>query len=753
MTRAVSTRRRARARRGPSTGSRWVLVVPTASEAPVWVPSRSGLGSIPSCTMHLPTASSLVQPRRPRRRLVRLRLRELAVSRGHAAIVQLVALAAIAGGCGASTSDSPAGASEPQGVPEQAVPPPPEAHTASEAGASISSEPEYPQWVVRIERRQMRGRRAPARVTLVAELTHRAGRVELSLGPAHPGHDAEGRQTTTLHGDVRGEVLSTAAAIDWSALQRLAERAEVEWDPSSTVFDLEAEVGGERVFAFVTPNEVPLRRESWARGARTYPLARLVLLAGSGGIESSKKEPLRAYRRACERGDGAACHRAAYCYREGLGVQASVEQARSFYRRGCLAEPIFPPACDALEAVADGETARDELRQRCLGSRGARPCTAYAEAILETDPAGARHILRARCRNGGEAACRKLGLLLRDGAGLPKHEEAAAHWLGLACNLDERSEACIELGVLLRERDPAAAIARLAPSCRSGVDEACDALEGIPDGGREQALGIYRAHCDERRRYCVRFGRLADEVGADTADVVDDLARDCEERARARACVRLGELYRHGDGRDKGLGRARRLYRLACETSGVHGCNRLARLYEEGEGVPRDYQEAAEYFERSCDGGTNTGCAHLASLYYLGKIEQDRARAAELWTIACERLHHPSCTRAGFLYDRGRGVEEDDRKAAELYDRGCPVDADSCAFLGHLYHRGHGVERDPARARALYEQGCQRDSANACYLLGRLYESGVGVDVDTARARRLYEKACARGLEDACTDD
>ena len=137
----------------------------------------------------------------------------------------------------------------------------------------------------------------------------------------------------------------------------------------------------------------------------------------------------------------------------------------------------------------------------------------------------------------------------------------------------------------------------------------------------------------------------------------------------------------------------------------------------------------------------------------------------------------------GWCYEHGRGVEQNERRAAHWYlqaaeqddPRGmfCMACAASAAKawsgtgeeavrwyqkaaeagsisalcnLGVCYERGEGVEQDLTRAASLYRRAAEQEDAAAQCNLGYLYESGEGGGAELGGGRALVSGAGGPGL-------
>ena len=62
------------------------------------------------------------------------------------------------------------------------------------------------------------------------------------------------------------------------------------------------------------------------------------------------------------------------------------------------------------------------------------------------------------------------------------------------------------------------------------------------------------------------------------------------------------------------------------------------------------------------------GCFDLGWMYANGRgVEQDEAKAVELYRAAAEQGWAPAQFNLGLMYANGQGVEQDEAKAVELY--------------------------------------------------------------------------------------
>ena len=103
----------------------------------------------------------------------------------------------------------------------------------------------------------------------------------------------------------------------------------------------------------------------------------------------------------------------------------------------------------------------------------------------------------------------------------------------------------------------------------------------------------------------------------------------------APAQFRLGGLYEKGNGVEKNLDTARRLYVAAAEAGHAKAMHNLAVLYAEGvEGKP-NYATAARWFRKAADHGVTDSQYNLAILYARGiGVETNMAEAFKWFALA-----------------------------------------------------------------------------------------------------------------------
>ena len=143
----------------------------------------------------------------------------------------------------------------------------------------------------------------------------------------------------------------------------------------------------------------------------------------------------------------------------------------------------------------------------------------------------------------------------------------------------------------------------------------------------------------------------------------------------------------------------------------------------------------------------------LGALYYMGDIiEQDYAKAAELYEMAMDHGCDQSIINLGYIWEYGRTGERDYQKAYRYYALAAALtDSSEAAYkLGDMYSRGKAMERDVAKAYRLWSRsldlaGNVVEAAQPSIRIAQLLMSDdcekAHVEPDTFRALVLFQQA------------
>ena len=223
------------------------------------------------------------------------------------------------------------------------------------------------------------------------------------------------------------------------------------------------------------------------------------------------------------------------------------------------------------------------------------------------------------------------------------------------------------------------------------------------------------------------------------------------------AALALGYLYQNGDGVGKDYKKAMELYEQAISDGCVEANVGIGDFYQSGyDGYETDGFKAIEYFEKATDGEEPEWVSYAyVSIATIYADEGDEARAEEWYKKRFDALKTfaeagdaDAMNEIGYMYQMGRGVEQDYAKAFEWYEKAVGEgNSDAMANMGFLYHYGNGVEQDYAKAFECYEKAADKGVPVAMNQIGIMYGNGEGVEQDYAKAAEWYEKAANAGDE------
>lgn len=269
---------------------------------------------------------------------------------------------------------------------------------------------------------------------------------------------------------------------------------------------------------------------------------------------------------------------------------------------------------------------------------------------------------------------------------------------------------------------------------------------------------------------------------------LEALRARCEDGEAGNVCTVVGQRYLEGEPSDADQILANAYFQIACERNDGFGCSLLAASVYFGDGVEKDVVRAAKLYQRACygtppyfpacfdlsgilqrsevrapsslnrtallkracDGEVADACAYLGQSYLDGDA-RTLERAAVLLKRACEDGSSEGCATLGVEQLPGGVFPTSADRAVPLLRQACDQgNVRGCANLATAYANGFGVERDFNESRRLYAQSCEQGDPAACRGLGVLYAEGLGVDADQNRARLLFEHACRRGDQTSC---
>jgi len=141
----------------------------------------------------------------------------------------------------------------------------------------------------------------------------------------------------------------------------------------------------------------------------------------------------------------------------------------------------------------------------------------------------------------------------------------------------------------------------------------------------------------------------------------------------------------------------------------------------------------------------------VAAVFALGGDFEDGVKAyessnfvtaREKFAAACDANNGLACAKLGALYQLGKDILPDTKKALKLYEKGCELGSkEACSGAGGIY-----VSSDKEKARALLNKGCELGDGFSCATAG----SYLLEEKKFKEAYALFEKACKIGDSLGC---
>ena len=162
-----------------------------------------------------------------------------------------------------------------------------------------------------------------------------------------------------------------------------------------------------------------------------------------------------------------------------------------------------------------------------------------------------------------------------------------------------------------------------------------------------------------------------------------------------------------------------------------------------------NFQKACACYKNAADYGHAMAQCQLGVLYQEGRgVAKDEKKAFEYFMQSA--IAEKNCARAqfyvGFCYYYGKGVQKDIDKAVYWHTLSAE-NGDSYAqgYLGFFLETGKGLPVDYRKASEWYEKAAQQGNVSAQYNLARLYMYGKGVPSEPQKAVPLFRKAAEQG--------
>ncbi len=163
---------------------------------------------------------------------------------------------------------------------------------------------------------------------------------------------------------------------------------------------------------------------------------------------------------------------------------------------------------------------------------------------------------------------------------------------------------------------------------------------------------------------------------------------------------------------------------------------------------------AALYYEVACEKDYGPACTRLGFAYIHGLgVEANKDRALELSRKACELKDAVGCRNTGWLLEAAASKTPENLQEAFLaYDKACDLgDGGGCTNHGIMFREGRVFARDDVAAAQLFDKACRLGDYNGCTNLAWHFEFGLGYPQDQELAAEIYGLTCHEDQAEACS--
>jgi TPR repeat protein len=218
-------------------------------------------------------------------------------------------------------------------------------------------------------------------------------------------------------------------------------------------------------------------------------------------------------------------------------------------------------------------------------------------------------------------------------------------------------------------------------------------------------------------------------------------AQAAAEKGDAKAEYFLAVHYAKGEGVPRDDAKAAQYMTRAAEGGYAFAQNDLGAWYTMGQGVPQDPVEAAKWFRKAAEQGDPLGEYSLGFAYVQGNgVPKNIPEGIEWYKKAVKQNQPDAAATLGDFYLLGSATTRPDyHQAFESYQIGAKVNNAACLNgLGNLYQQGRGVGRDPRKAAQYYQAAGKAGFARAYSNLGEMYLDGVLMKEDFVEAYKWF---------------
>ena len=252
----------------------------------------------------------------------------------------------------------------------------------------------------------------------------------------------------------------------------------------------------------------------------------------------------------------------------------------------------------------------------------------------------------------------------------------------------------------------------------------------------------------------------------------------------AEAAVMVGRIYIKGVGAPQDTTQGVSWIRYSAEHGDPDGQMAYAQMVQRGVGVSQSEQETLAWYRKAAaqnyaraeynlaeilqkqNNSEYKTLLHRAILHGLGRAAQtlrflDNPMACSSYQTGIRALDASNFAQAltplqqaaklgladaktmlGWMYENGKGVAKNPRRAFDYYSQAASAGDDKAqSNLGALYETGNGVAKNETAAASWYAKSAAQSNEAGAFRLARAYEFGIGVPQSREKAVELYHVA------------
>lgn len=222
-------------------------------------------------------------------------------------------------------------------------------------------------------------------------------------------------------------------------------------------------------------------------------------------------------------------------------------------------------------------------------------------------------------------------------------------------------------------------------------------------------------------------------------DLVSFLEKECKN-GNGKVCFELGYKYMSGEGVEKNINTALKLYQKAFDFNHPVAYVELGRLYLNGEIVKKDLKKAKKYFQKACDAGEKySACLMVKEDDY--KVMKKMKKTCDTKPISGVGLM--TCGTLANLYKKYNDFDN----AIKYYKKACKVFSSECISLGEIYINKKFNGYNENKALSYFKEVCKKGKGKGCIKAGEIYKN---LRKDIKQSKIYFKKACSLGYKDYC---